>query len=194
MEINELLRKTQTEHAGIDYSHGMSNVDTTTGVHYGVINQQEVLQAWADSSEADYGTPEETECPECGAIFWLEPRTTAEGFDGCAPQWEWGDIAACPDCDHEFDVECPDGYEPNGFVLDDGEYVASAGDDGDIFIIKSPYFTRCVFCSPCAPGAGYLMTPTPDGIKAFCFSHDWFETSKAPYPVYRVDTGEEVTP
>lgn len=48
--------------------------------------------------------------------------------------------------------------------------------------------------APCAPGAGYLSNPCPDGPKTYCFGHDWFENDVAPYPVYRVDTGELVPP
>jgi hypothetical protein len=211
MEINELLRKTQAGHAGIDYSHGMANVDTTTGIHYGVINQQEVLQAWADSSEPYYGEVTEVECPECGFLF-----TPAAGT-------EWGDAVTCLDNPaHEFEVGQDMELEAMGYDLNDGEYVAYAGDDGDIFIISSPYFTYAHFCSPCAPGAGHLTSPfkipaaykdtahtlteiSPDtevdlykdlaaaaGFpKVFCFGHDWFETGKAPYRVFKISDGQE---
>jgi hypothetical protein len=146
---------------GIDYGRGQTNIDTSTGIRYGVISQHEVLQAWADSSEGVY-----PECPDHGAD--------------------------CPDdCDYNNDISDPIGFEYN----DDG-YEASCGDDGDIFITKSPYFTYAQFCSPCAPGAGYLMNPVepdPDN-KCYCFGHDWFEGGKAPYPVYSVKTGKLVEP
>jgi hypothetical protein len=85
---------------------------------------------------------------------------------------------------------------------------------GDIMIIKSPYYTYAQFCSPCAPGAGYLMnwfkmengySPETLGIeqfekmaqaagfpKVYCFGHDWFGNGIAPYPVFNVETGELV--
>lgn len=166
---------------GIDYSGGGTvNRDPETGIHYGVISQNEVLQAWADSSEADYGKPEEAECPKCNQVFPI--------ISGYA----WGEEIECPECEHKFELELPDCSESIGFYLDDGEYQATCSDDGDIFVISSPYYTLCRFCSPCAPGAGYLMSPVKDGIKAYCFGHDWFDKGKAPYPIYRVDTGEEV--
>jgi hypothetical protein len=68
--------------------------------------------------------------------------------------------------------------EPSGYVYEEDGYIAECGDDGDIFILKSPYYTKCKFCSPCAPGAGYLMSPDESGIKAYCFGHDWFDRSK----------------
>jgi hypothetical protein len=156
--------------AGIDYGLGMSNVDRETGIRYGVINQNECLQAWADSSEADYP---EMECSSCG----LAGITV--------------DMAECPECGADFCNEF-DYIKAAGYVLDDGEYKAEAGDDGDIFITKSPFFTLYAFCSPCARGAGYIMDSRENGVKAYCFGHDWFDDGKAPYLVYRVDGGEQV--
>ena len=49
--------------SGIDYGMGQTNVDRPNGIRYGVIPQNDVLQAWADSSEAEYGDPH---CPKCG--------------------------------------------------------------------------------------------------------------------------------
>ena len=146
--------------AGIDYGHGLTNTDHETGIRYGVISIHSVLQAWADSSEPDYGDDEEVE-------------------------------------DIEF-------AEAIGFALDDGEYKAYQHADRDIFITKSPYYTYTRFCSPCAPGAGDLDSPDPNGVRAYCFAPDWFdafdednETGKyngiktsCPYPVYKVTDGE----
>jgi hypothetical protein len=156
--------------AGIDYSMGMSNVDRKTGIHYGVISQNEVLQAWADDSEPQYP---DLECPICGCSVLIENN--------------------CPKCNYDLVGEFDD-IEPSAYVVDDGEYQATCGDDGDIFIVKSPYYTKCKFCSPCAPGAGYLMSPNDDGIKAYCFNHDWFESGIAPYPVYCVATDKLIEP
>jgi len=198
--------------AGIDYSMGTANFNPNTGIHFGVISQNVVLQAWADSSEADYPSPIDTndfECPKCREVYFPTEKD------------DWGDTVECKECGEEFELEDMD-LEPYGFVLDDGEYKASCGEDGDIFILRSPYFTYCQFCSPCAPGAGYLMNPFVNewvnsgtgerGVnsaedypedykikahyagfpKTYCFGHDWFYEGKAPYPVYLVDTGELV--
>ena len=52
-----------TEYKGIDYGKNLNvNIDKN-GIHYGVINQNEVLQAWADSSTPFYG---KSTCQECG--------------------------------------------------------------------------------------------------------------------------------
>ena len=157
----------KTNYEGIDYSMGLPmkngkipNINRETGIRYGVIHQNEVLQAWADSSEPEYP------CDEC--------------------EFEMGDDD-CSSC------EC----EAIAWNVDDGEYLASSGSDGDIMILKSPFFTYAQFCSPCAPGACYLMNPLDHESKnnrAYCFGHDWFEDGHAPYDVFDVATGKRVNP
>ncbi len=209
----------ETQNAGIDYGCGLSNIDHVTGIRYGVISQNEVLQSWADSSEPFYIYT----CPYCGTELKKK-----------------GESRRCPSCHKKLTENDFDMLEPVSFFINDGEYSAEqSSDDPDIFITKSPYFTLCQYCSPCAPGAGYLMSPMKNGIKAYCFSHDFFEPeqqgerpgnygrgiqnmkrtkvdangstfvicwvcdgkgyvpnmiSKAPYPVYSVETGELIQP
>lgn len=183
---------------GIDYGMGQTNVDKENGIRYGVISQNEVLQAWADSSEGYYGKPT---CRECG-----NEAMTIEKFSERNPdvetdnedKWkqephECADYI-CPHCYRIFGSESAFSDEALSFYIDDGEYLAECGEDGDIFITKSPYYTRAQFCSPCAPGACYLTNPTEDGEKAYCFGHDWFEDGKAPYPVYRMSDDTLVEP
>lgn len=38
---------------GIDYGGGQTNIDHETGIRFGVIPANDVLQAWADSAEDD---------------------------------------------------------------------------------------------------------------------------------------------
>lgn len=202
-----------TNDYGIDYGMGTTNVDPKTGIRYGVISQNDVLQSWADSSEPDYSDPT---CPKCG-----NPAIDLNGddvpddvpdLDDSPDGWEDnGRDYACPHCRYAFDSDEVYGDEAIGFDLDDGEYVAhQGGDDCDIFILKSPYFTYAQYCSPCAPGACYLRSPVDsNGPKAYCFAPDWFdywddetghgpqptgeycgEKTSCPYPVYRVSDGE----
>jgi len=182
-----------SKYIGLDYGHGTTNIDNETGIRYGVINQNEVLQAWADSAESDYGP---AHCPKCGNQADT-PDAFGESFEDGRPDdytheaFECDDYV-CADCKHFFGSESAFGDEPLGFYLDDDEYKASCGEDGDIFIIKSPYYTHSQFCSPCAPGAGYLMNPVENGPKTYCFGHDWFDEGKAPYPIFRVSDNSEV--
>lgn len=185
-----------TNYSGIDYGFGRTNIDTKTGIRYGVIHHHEVLQAWANSSEADYGPPH---CPKCGNQA-DEPSAFGESFEGecdddyTHEKYECDDYV-CVDCKHFFGSESAFGDEPLGFYVDDGEYQAhQSGDDCDIMVFKSPYFTRAQFCSPCAPGAGHLGNPCPTGPKTYCFGHDWFDEGQAPYPIYDVATGELIPP
>ena len=164
---------------GIDYGLGQSNIDKETGIRYGVISSNgDILEAWADESEPYYG---KVECPKCDKE--VEPSY------------------ACSECEADLD-----GYsmlEPLGHVYTEGGYECEEGSDGDIFVLKSPYFTYAQFCSPCAPGAVHLENPLNidatvgnirsfDGNKGYCFGHGWFEGEKAPYKVYDVKTGKEV--
>lgn len=133
-------------YAGIDYGRGVTNIDTETGIRYGVLPLNEVPEFWCECSSPDYPEPE-TE-------------------------------------DDLLDFMDPIGW----YYVDNGVAAYCSQDSVDIFLSKSPYYTRCGFCSPCAPVAGYLMSPNEDGPKVYCAPHDWFsEDSPCPYPVYRVE-------
>jgi hypothetical protein len=180
-----------TNNPGFDYGLGTTNIDTDTGIRFGVISSHDICQSWSDSSEAEYGDPH---CPKCGNEASCSTDEDTPDFDehedikvsGCGDYY-------CSDCRYAFDGDEAYGDEPLGWKLDNGEYLATqSGDDSDIFVIKSPYFTHAQFCSPCAPGAGYLGNPCADGPKTYCFGHDWFDEGQAPYPVYRVADGTQV--
>ena len=141
---------------GIDYGRGRANVDPKTGIRFGVIPQNALLQAWADESEPVY--PERNEDDECSA------------------------------CEQTDECMC----EPDGWLYSHEGYYAHCGEDGDIFIERSPYYTHAAYCSPCAPGACYLLSPHEDGARAYCFGPDWFYDDPAPYPIYRVSDGVRV--
>jgi ribosomal protein L37AE/L43A len=175
----------ETNNPGTDYGMGTTNSDTNTGIRFGVISYHDVLQAWADSSEPNYGDPH---CPKCGNATVHSTDESVSDFDECADYY-------CDGCRYAFDASDAYGDEPVEWRLDDGEYLATqSGDDADIFIIRSPYYTHAQFCSPCAPGAGYLGSSCAGGPRTYCFGHDWFDDGRAPYPVYRVADGSVVNP
>lgn len=181
---------------GIDYGMGQTNIDKETGIRYGVIHQNEVLQAWADESEPNYGDPH---CPKCGNTAISCDDERVPDLDE-ADDWDDPKIRdyCCLDCKHTFWSDEAFGDEPIGHSYFTDEYQCTqGGDDGDIFILKSPYYTLCDFCSPCAPGAGYLISE--GDVKAYCFGHDWFydhpeHPKVAPYRVFRVSDDSEVLP
>lgn len=185
---------------GIDYSLGQSNFNPETGIHFGVIPMNS-LAHWAwDSFEADYGAPH---CPKCGneamegethseshpqggVTVWTDHPEYTEDWDcqGC------GDYR-CEDCEYLFDGDEAFGDEPLGHTLDDGEYKAIVDSYNDAFVFESPYYTKSQYCSPCAPGAGYLLNPCDDGVQSYCFGPDWFDKEQpCPYPVWKCGTDE----
>lgn len=170
---------------GIDYGNGLVNLDKATGIRYGVISQHDVLQAWADSSEPNYGEPN---CPKCGNDCVSVEDEACPDLDN-----KWLDKAVgeeaeyyCAGCEYLFGSESAFGDEPLGYTYNEDGYLCECGESGDIFIMKSPYYTRAQFCSPCAPGACHLGNPTEEGEKAYCFDKSWFDGGVAPYPVYNV--------
>ncbi len=180
----------ETNYKGIDYGLGQANIDKETGIRYGVINQNEVGQAWFESSEVVY--PNEVFCPECGNELTLVSEGKSEQLPDSQGVSVEDDTYHCDHCDQDiYSSDINMEIDPVGFVFEEDGYVCSqSADDTDIFVTKSPYFTYCQFCSPCAPGAGYIMNTVENGVKAYCLGHDWFEDNKAPYPVYSVETGE----
>jgi len=184
------------QNAGIDYGMGRTNIDHDTGIRYGVIPARAVGQAWYEASEAQYGEPA---CPECGS-------DVVEYDDDLHSDYDLSTIDdfVCEHCKvgYEADQCYPEEVQAFTYESDGYEATQEAGSyatSDDIFIMKSPYFTYAAFCSPCAPGTGYLLDAMDEdmGIKAYCFGHEWFwdtEAKRAPYNVYSVETGEIVEP
>lgn len=161
---------------GIDYGLGKTNVDNETGIRYGVIPAH-TLEDWIwEEFEHDYGKPH---CPACGSEIFSEPVTGNKDH-------------YCDECNQDFYSEEVYPDSPVSIFLDKDGYQAEVDEYNDIFVFKSPYYTHAQYCSPCAPGACYLMNSTPEGDKAYCFNGEWFPGGKAPYPVYSVKTGKLV--
>ena len=197
--------------SNIDYGLGQTNIDLKTGIRYGVLPQNDILQSWCDSAEPDYGPPT---CPKCGNDAIEIVDASADDIAGddadhdadCASHdadrhhacdcrasdvdsdlWEHAkydcDEYACPSCRYVFGGESAFGDEPNGFTYSDADIDAASDSYGDIFITRSAYYTRAPFCSPCAPGACYLRDGRDDFTlaRAYCFPSDWFD-SDSPCP------------
>ncbi len=176
---------------GIDYGLGRTNINMETGIRYGIISQNSVLQAWADSSEPDYG---QATCPKCGSDAIACDAITAQDNEeyesgrGCA-DWQ------CDSCQYVFDACEAFGDEAQSYNYSGNGYeLHSCFDNCEIFVTASPFYTLAPYCSPCAPGAGNLDSANDDGVKTYCLGHDWFDDNKAPYAVYSVATGELVQP
>jgi ribosomal protein L37AE/L43A len=175
--------------AGIDYGHGTTNIDHATGIRYGVISQHSVTQAWADSAEPDYGP---ASCPKCGNDA---AEYDADKHGHCASYHRAQcDDFACEACEICFESGDAFGDEPRSWSYSGDGYELVDCLDSDIMVLKSQFYTLGNYCSPCVPGGVSLESSNPDGAKAYCLGHDWFEEGKAPYPVYSVETGKEVAP
>lgn len=175
---------------GIDYGMGQTNVDKETGIRYGVIHSSKLNpEAWEDILNS--GEDLEFEA-------WRDEMTerAREAVNSAI-----GDYTICEAEDSHIQelldsMGVFDHYESYGdsprYLYEEEGYKIETLSDGDWFVLKSDFYTRCDFCSPCAPGAGYITSPCEDGVKTYCLGHDWFK-GKAPYPVYRVSDDSLVT-
>lgn len=175
---------------GIDYGMGLANVDPITGYRYGVISSHSVGTAWYEDAEADYGEPT---CGKCGNAATPHADVAEDTEEWDSALHECADYA-CLACRYVFGSESAFADEPIGYSFEDDEYTLTDCLDSDIFVLRSPYYTLAVYCSPCVPGAGDLNTPDDDGARTLCLGHEWFEDGKAPYRVFRVSDDAEVLP
>jgi hypothetical protein len=183
------------KYIGLDYGLGKANIDIPTGIRYGVISINSLHDWIWEQLESEYGDPT---CPKCDSNVTDSPHGKDYFCEHCSGTTE----ALAEDIDARDDLEkftyWSDqvfGDEPLGFTLNNSKYEAhSAFDNTCLFLTKSPYYTKAVFCSPCAPGAGDLNSTTDDGVKTFCFGHNMFEGNKAPYQVYKVSDDSIVEP
>ena len=164
---------------GIDYSGGFANRDKE-GFHYGVIKCYNLASWIWDEVQGEY----DIYCPQCGELVDESQPVDCEKCSHCGsshPDYQFSDE---PRIQYIQDKE--DTPEETYAVVDS---------DGDFFVMKSPYYTRSMYCSPCAPGAGDLMNPCPNGPRTLCLGPEWlaehFE-GRLPYPIYRKDTNELV--
>jgi hypothetical protein len=183
----------------------MANYDEKTGIHYGVISPnsicQETLNDLCDQSvDTVYEESKEDFTNQIKNILNDNGFSIGQIDEVLTP---------AIDCFNENYENDNHGYE-----YTDKEYILHISDDNfGIFVIKSPYYTFCRQCSPCAPGAGDLDNPisydqyiekisggwlyTDTAVKAYCLPREFFddEYSKIPYRYYRVDNDkEEIAP
>jgi hypothetical protein len=179
----------------------MPNFDENTGIRYGIVSPHSISSFALDDM---YQNGTDTIC-ESGKQELLD------------------DIKQfCEDHNLNFDRIDTNSFEdqyyepyenPDGQMdYSDSEYdLHVSGYNFGIFVMRSPYYTYCRDCSPCAPGAGSLDSPvdpvnldlsTLEHIsgKTLCLGYEWFDqdndqySRKIPYRVFRVDNDEEVLP
>jgi len=165
-----------SEYIGIDYGLGMSNIDETTGIRFGVISQnsldcEAMNEIWTD------GAVYRPFCPHCGDDL-------SKRRNGNNDRIEIEDGMACPACKKtiEYSDHCY-GDEPSFIeyheTTPDGEIVIIDCLDSDLMITKSPFYTLAPYCSPCCPGAGNLDDSTGrSGVKTYCLPIDFFDSDR----------------
>ena len=180
---------------GIDYGMGLTNIDQATGIRFGVIPQNDLMPE-AVSDIEDGGDDIDFEEHKRSLKASLE-----SAIEAVLAEYNHERSNSSEDMAEDIvdSMEWWDGYESGGdctrYEYDADGYKLQTTSDGDVFVKKSLYFTYAPFCSPCAPGAGYLRDGSTDEAdpKTYCLAADWFsDESPCPYPVYLVETGELV--
>jgi hypothetical protein len=171
------------EYIGVDWSRGLSNRDPQNmEMHYGIISQHAIGDYALDSLEDDFGVPT---CPKCGddAIDYDDDLHSS-----CKHEKHVSLEYTCVECQYAFGSESAYPEMPMASCYkDDSLEVIKGGDDSDLWVLKSEFYTLCAYCSPCAPGAGDLIAQRKTGIKAYCLPLDWFDTDNpCPYKIYKV--------
>lgn len=138
---------------GIDYGRGKTNIDTETGIRYGIISGNLI-------NVEDFVFHYDIVCPNCGKLFDDMPDEDEDGLIPCNSC----EVSSCPD---DFTPEEPSDilYNDNGCCL---RYSA---DSNEVWIFKSPFKAMGSHASPCAPGA---ITFPGDDAWAYCLDKDWF--------------------
>jgi hypothetical protein len=187
----------------------MPNFDEKTGIRYGVISPHDI-SSWSLDEIYQSGTD---------PIYEEYIENTEQEYRDDHP----GDKFNQEDFDSYME-NCKMEYESDGSgIMDysDSEYdLHVSGDNFGIFVMRSPYYTYCRGCSPCAPGAGDLNSPidVDGGVprtelspvhmafksgsteKTLCLGHEWFDqendqySRKIPYRVFRISDDSEVLP
>lgn len=185
-----------TQYAGINYAgHSNANKDTSTGIRYGIISQHSVNPEALDDI---FQNGQDLDYEEFQAQVKAELRSALSDY---LSDHKWGDekqskldiaVGDCWDC---VEQEVNDTYAMrqdgcNHMRYENGGEVVQTDSSGDLWVLKSPYYTYAQFCSPCAPGACHLDNPLAEPVEAnkcYCLGHDWFDGNKAPYPVFNMN-------
>ena len=166
----------------IDY--GKINIDLEFGIRFGVISQNSILQAWADSSEGTY--PCETCDCERDNGEWNDCQAEAIGYNFEGDGYQ---MTSCLDSDVMVLKSPFFTYAP--FC---SPCVPGAGnlDDAARTELKNTRFTSAEHESMLRDFAeehGFTM-----GVKTYAVGHDWFDPPIAPYPLYGVVSGRPCFP
>lgn len=175
-------------YSGIDYGMGRTNIDSETGIRYGVLSKHDLAShAWdiiySEATDLDYAEAVENAKSELAHAIKSVLEEYSANFNAT-------ELASDIIDDLDFNLES--GGDSRRYLYEGESETFSVLSDGDLMVTKSKYYTLCSFCSPCAPGAGYLGS---DGnVKTYCLGPDWFSDDRPmPYDCFRVSDGSPVT-
>ncbi|MCK9432962.1 MAG: hypothetical protein M0R00_08390 [Candidatus Omnitrophica bacterium] len=187
----------------------MPNFDEKTGIRYGVISPHSISSFALDDIYNEGTDPQYESAKE---DFENGLKSAIKEFCDNNSNMRLDDRHI--DIDAIMD-QWNDHYESDGSgIMDysDNEYsLHVSGDNFGIFVMKSPYYTFCRGCSPCAPGAGDLNNPIDPvnlnlstlehiSAKTLCLGPEWFDREKdqysrnMPYRCFKVSDDTEVFP
>ena len=174
----------------IDYGNGMTNIDHESGIRFGVIHTNDLSP---DALSDVYDNGEDRDFEEHKDAL---KTTLTSAIEEALEEYGHNRSNSAEDLAEEIvDGLEWDNYEGTGGCQrmnyeDEKEgYKLQTDGDGDLWVIRSNFYTYAPFCSPCAPGAGYLGNGCYDESlpKVYCLDEAWFSTEyPCPYPVFRV--------
>lgn len=174
---------------GIDYGMGLTNIDPKTGIRFGVVHQNKMGDGFFESVASEYFQG----CPNCGTELSDEQRDKLEAKMKTINGRLKG---KCPHCNDYISPDDIHGEEPIGQYIKQDGIEASIDSLGDIFITKSPFYTRGTFCSPCAPGAVSIgpdyQTTNENHPRAYCFPDSWYSDKPKMGNVFRTADDTQV--
>lgn len=175
------ITPTTMAYSGIDYGMGQTNIDHETGIRYGVLSGHALAShAWdtiySEATDLDYAEAVENAKRELAHAIKSVLEEYSANFNAT-------ELASDIIDDLDFNLES--GGDSRRFLYDKERETFNVLSDGDVMVTNSEYYTWCAFCSPCAPGAGYLGS---DGnVKTYCLGPQWFNgDNPMPYVCYRV--------
>ena len=173
----------------------MANYDPETGIRFGVVSPHSISQYALDDIYTN-GTDPHYENAKNELMDDIKALCDNHGIN-----FDRVNTDSFIDEFNDHFESCGDGQ----MDYSDSEYTLHvSGDNFGIFVMKSPYYTYCRGCSPCAPGAGDLDNPSDVtleddgsyesmGDPTLCLGPEWFnEDNPIPYQVFRVDNDQEV--
>ena len=174
-------------YSGIDYGLGQTNIDKDTGIRYGVIHNNKLAShargdITSNGEDLDYTETIQDLTDQISSSLKSILADYDRTFD-CKEAAE--SIVSDLDLNIESSGDC------TRYLYEGENETFNLASDGDIFVTRSKYYTLCSYCSPCAPGAGYLENAGE--VKAYCLGPEWFDKhNPMPYRCYYVENDCEV--